>query len=105
MNERELRDIIRRTVDDNRDKDAKWIAHEIVCGFHPPGVEVSDFDRICAYGFVRYLMRSESQRDKLHDVAADDGTQLSLPGFVHVRRKYYTERIVDDEKRIIAVPV
>lgn len=108
MTEGDLRKFVSEAIAEHPGKDARWIAHDVITTLQPAGVDVSDFHRICSYGHVRFLIRSEIQRGKRkEDDTGDDEDQLILPGFVHVQRQYLIPREMGDgdEKQIVPVPI
>jgi hypothetical protein len=97
--EQEIRGTIDRTIDAARAMPTAWIVQKVVENHHPPGSEVLPFDRLCAYGHVRYTVRQVVRRNRSasddDDDAVDDfgePRQQTLPGFTHVQKEYVINR-------------
>lgn len=92
--EREVAVTIDAEIENGRTARASWVTHEVVAKHHA-AVEISDFDRICAYGYVRTLVRQSLRRFKTQE---ESDPQSVLPGFERLQKRYLVERPSENDE-------
>lgn len=90
--EREVRAIIRERIDRGLLANPDWVTEAVVSNHKGISGDDKDWYCICAYAYIRAVVRKCVQRYKVAPTLEAVDQQLVLEGFRHVQKAYLIER-------------